>query len=124
MIAEWTKDYGPHQLIGILQSVGVPSGVVQGYEDLFNHPQLKHRGHFVPLEHRVIGIHHYNAPAYRLSKTAARLYRAAPCLGQDNEFVYKELLGYSAEEVTQFLLDGVITTEHDIPDVLKPKKTK
>ena len=124
LIAEWSKDYSPHQLIGILQSVGVPSGVVQGYEDLFNDPQLKHRGHFVPLEHRVIGQQHYQMPAYRLSKTPAHLYRAAPCLGQDNEFVYKELLGYSDEEVSQFLLDGVITTEHDMPDVLKPKKPK
>jgi len=52
------------------------------------------------------------------------LYKAAPCLGQDNEFVYKEILGYSEEEVTQFLLGGVITTEHDIPDILKPKKPK
>ena len=63
-------------------------------------------------------------PAYRLSKTPAHLYRAAPSLGQDNEFVYKEILGYSDEEVTQFLLDGVITTEHDLPDILKPKKPK
>jgi hypothetical protein len=36
--------------------------------------------------------------------------------------VYKEIMGYSDEEVTRFLLDGVITTEHDVPDILKPKK--
>jgi len=35
---------------------------------------------------------------------------------------YKEILGHSDEEVTQFLLDGVITTEQDVPDILKPKK--
>ena len=34
----------------------------------------------------------------------------------------KEILGYSDDEVTQFLIDGVITTEHDVPDILKPKK--
>ncbi len=124
LLAEWTKDYAPHQLMATLQAAGVSSGVVQTCEDLSNDPQLKHRGHFVPLEHRVIGVHHYYMPAYRLSKTPAQLRRASPCLGQDNEFVYKEILGYSDEEVTQFLLDGVITTEHDLPDVLKPKKPK
>ena len=122
LIAEWSKGYPSHQLMATLQAAGVPSAVVQACEDLFNDPQLKHRGHFVPLEHRVIGSHHYHMPAYRLSKASAQLRRAAPCLGQDNEFVYKQLLGYSDEEVTQFLLDGVITTEHDVPDILKPKK--
>ena len=38
--------------------------------------------------------------------------------------MYKEILGYLDEEVTQFLLEGVIITEHDIPDILKPKKPK
>jgi benzylsuccinate CoA-transferase BbsF subunit len=124
LIAEWTKDYAPHQVMAILQAAGVPAGAVQTCEDLFNDPQVKHRRHFVPLEHRVIGVHHYNMPAYRLSKTPAELRRAAPCLGQDNEYVYKEILGYSEDEVAQFLLDGVITTERDIPDILKPKKPK
>ena len=99
------------------------SFVVSTAQDLFEDPQLRHRGHFVPLEHKVIGIHNYHMPAYRLSKAPAQLRRAAPCLGQDNEFVYKEILGYSDEEVAQFLLDGIITTEHDVPDVLKPRRT-
>lgn len=36
----------------------------------------------------------------------------------------KELLGYSEEETNQFLRDDVITTEHDMPDILKPKRAK
>jgi benzylsuccinate CoA-transferase BbsF subunit len=122
LVAEHTKDYSPHQAMAIFQAAGVPAGVASQMQDLYEDPQLRYRGHFVPLEHKVIGIHHYHMPAYRLSKTPAQLHRAGPCLGQDNEFVYQELLGYSAEEVTQFLLDGVITTEHDIPDILKPRR--
>jgi len=124
LIAEWTKDYPPEQVMVMLQSAGVPAGVVATAQDLFEDPQCRHRGHFVPLEHRVIGVHHYHMPSHRFSKTLAHPRRAAPCLGQDNEFVYKEILGYTDEEVTQLLLDGVITTEHDIPDILKPKKPK
>ena len=124
LIGEWSKGYSPEEVMVLLQGAGVAAGVVSTAQDLFEDPQLKHRGHFVPLEHRVIGVHHYHMPAYRLSKTPAHLDRAAPCLGQDNEFVYKEILGYSDEEVAQLLLDGVITTEHDVPDILKPKKPK
>jgi len=101
---------------------GAASGVVQTCEDLFHDPQLKHRQHFRFLEHKAIGRAAHQAPAYILSKTPNHIWKAGPCLGEDNEFVYKEILGYSDEEVTQFLLDGIITTEHDIPDVLKPKK--
>jgi len=124
LIAEWTKDFAAGQVMATLQAAGVAAGAVNTNQDVFDDVQLRHRRHFVPLEHRVIGVHHYHMPAYRLSKTPPQLHRAAPCLGQDNEFVYKELLSYSAEEVTQFLIDGVITTEHDIPDILKPKKPK
>jgi len=122
LIAEWTKDYPAEQLMAMLQAAGVAAGAVYTCEDLFNAPQLKHRQHFRPLEHKVIGPHHYHAPAYILSKTPNHIWKAGPCLGEDNEFVYKQILGYSDEAVTQFLLDGVITTEHDMPDILKPKK--
>ena len=124
LMGEWTKGYTPEEVMVMLQDAGVPAGVVATAQDLFEDPQLKRRGHFVPLEHKVIGIQQYSMPAYRLSETPPQLRRAAPCLGQDNEFVYKEILGYSDEEVTQFVLDGVITTEHDVPDILKPKKAK
>ena len=123
LIGEWTKDFTREQVMVMMQAAGVPSGPVEDCVNLLSDPQLKHRQHFRLLKHSVIGLHHYHAPAYKLSKTPAYIWKAGPCLGEDNEFVYKEILGYSDEEVTQFLLDGVITTEHDIPDILKPSRT-
>ena len=122
LIAEWTKDYPAEQLMATLQAAGVAAGAVYTCEDLFNAPQLKHRQHFRLLQHKVIGPHHYHAPAYILSKTPNHIWKAGPCLGEDNEHVYKQLLGYSDDAVTQFMLDGVITTEYDIPDILRPKR--
>ncbi len=115
LIGEWTGGYPPHQLMALLQDAGVPAGVVQTAEDLFDDPQLKEREHFRFLRHSVIGEHAYQAPAYRLSKTPNRLTKAAPCLGEDNEYVYKEILGYSDAEIAEMLVDGVITTEADLP---------
>ena len=42
-----------------------------------------------------------------------------PCLGEDNEYVYKQVLGYSDEEIADMLVDGVITTDADVPEVLR-----
>jgi benzylsuccinate CoA-transferase BbsF subunit len=104
-----------------LQSAGVPAGVVQKAEDLFDDPQLEHREHFRFLEHSVIGVHAYHSPAYRLSKTPCDIRKPAPCLGEDNEYVFKEILGLSDEEIADLLIEGVVTTDTDLPEVLRGK---
>jgi benzylsuccinate CoA-transferase BbsF subunit len=103
--------------MAMLQDAGVPCGMVQTAEDLFDDPQLKERRHFRFLEHGVIGKHAYNAPAYQLSKTPNDIRKAGPCLGEDNEFVYTEILGYSYDEIADMLVEGVITTDADAPEV-------
>jgi crotonobetainyl-CoA:carnitine CoA-transferase CaiB-like acyl-CoA transferase len=115
LIGEWTKDYPAEQVMATLQAAGVPSAVVQTCEDLFADPQLKHRQHFRLLQHKVIGPHHYHAPAYKLSKTPAHIWKAGPALGQDNEYVYKKLLCFTDDELAELLVQGVITTETDMP---------
>jgi len=121
LIAGWTLSYTADQLMHMLQAAGVPAGVVQTAEDLFNDPQLKHREHFRFLEHKVIGVHAYHSPAYRLSKTPCEIRKAGPCLGEDNEYVYKEILGLSDDEIADLLIEGVITTDTDMPEALCEK---
>jgi len=119
LVSQWTRDYPAEQIMAMMQAAGVPCGVVQTCEDLFNDPQLKHREHFRFLEHKVIGRHAYNAPAYRLSKTPADIKMPGPCLGEHNEYVYKEILGLTDDELADLLVEGVITTETDVPETLR-----
>jgi len=115
LIEEWTKDHSPEDIMTIMQDGGVPCGMVEAAEDLFKDPQLKHRDHFRFLEHPVIGKHAYNAPAYRLSKTPNDIHKAGPCLGEDIEYVYKEILGLTDDDISDLFVEGVITTEADVP---------
>ena len=115
LVGEWTKGYAAEQVMTMLQEAGVPAGAVRTCQDLLNDPQLRHRRHFRVLDHPVIGPHSYHAPAYQLSGTPCRLTRAAPCLGQDNQYVYRELLGFSDDDIADMLAEGVITTEYDAP---------
>ncbi len=114
-VAEWTVSFDPQQIMSLIQNSGIPAGVIQTGEDLLNDPQLKHRNHFKRLHHPEIGVHHYHSPAYRLSKTPCRIERPAPCLGEHNEYVFKEILGYSDDEMADMLVEGIITTEADAP---------
>ncbi len=84
-------------------------------ESIVNDRQAVHREAFRWLEHTEISSMLYTTPSYRLSATPARVSKAAPCLGEDNEYVYKEILGYSDDEIAELLVEGVITTEADLP---------
>jgi benzylsuccinate CoA-transferase BbsF subunit len=117
LVSEWTKTLPPEEIMTLMQKAGVPCGVVEAAEDLFKDPQLAHREHFRILEHPVIGEHAYNAPAYRLSKTPNHIHKAGPCLGEDIEYVYKDILGLTDDDISDLFVEGIITTEADVPGV-------
>jgi len=69
-------------------------------------PQLLHRRHFWKLEHPEMGVCTCDTPAFKLSKTPARLTMPRPCLGQHNHYVYTQILGMSDEEFAALLEEG------------------
>ncbi len=116
LIGQWTRDYPPEKVMTTMQAAGVPAGVMlTSGEGIVNDPQAKHREAFLWLNHKEIGTMLHNSPSYHLSKTPAHIWKTAPCLGEDNEYVYKEILGYSDDEIAELLIEGIITTEADVP---------
>ena len=105
-IAEWARSLQAESLMQQLQQAGVPAGVVQTPEDLRNDPQLEHRGHYWMLDHPTMGHRAYDGPSFRLSETPGELTKAAPLLGEDNEYVYKDIVGMSDEEYVEHLVSG------------------
>ena len=105
-IGKWTRTQPAEDLMERLQHAGVPAGVVQTPEDLRSDPQLEHRGHFWMLDHPTMGHRAYDGPSFRLSETPAELTKAAPLLGEDNEYVYKDIVGMSDEEYVEHLVSG------------------
>jgi len=108
LVKGWTRQHSAEEVMAWLQEQGVAAGVVQDASDLANDPQLKQRGFFVELDHPELGKTISDATPIRLSDTPAKFNRAAPTPGQDNDYVYKQLLGMSGDEVIQFREQGVI----------------
>ncbi|MDO8568299.1 MAG: CoA transferase [Dehalococcoidales bacterium] len=119
LIGVWTVNLGAFEAMKILQAAGVPAGIVANGQELFEDPQLQHRQHFRKLVHNEIGEYSCHSPAYKLSRTPCRITKPGPGLGEDNWFVYREILGYSEDEVADMLAKGVITTEADIVGAVK-----
>ncbi|MBI2872052.1 MAG: CoA transferase [Chloroflexi bacterium] len=105
----WTKERAAEEVMRLLQSAGVPAGVVQTGEDMIERdPQYKARGFHLKMSHPEAGEMWYHTQAARLSKTPGRMRGRAPLLGEHNDYVYQQLLGMSEEEVNQCLVDGVL----------------
>lgn len=107
LISAWTKQHTAEDVMGMMQAVGVPAGVVQNARDLLeNDPQLKEREFLVPLEHPVLGVFGHPTPPYKLLKTRARV-RTSPCLGEHTAEVCTGLLGMSDDEFVELVQEGV-----------------
>lgn len=107
LIEEWTSQHTAEEVMYKLQEAGVPAAIVANSADVFEDPQLRHRNHFIPLEHPEMGVFNYDSYPFKLSKTPAQ-FRRSPCLGEHTEFVCREILKISDEEFIELLNEGVL----------------
>ena len=96
---EWIKE---------LHQVGIPSGVINSIEDVFNHPQAQERDLKIEIDHPTIGEVEFPGFPYKFSDTPAQVRRPPPLLGEHTEEVLVELLGYSPQEVASYQERGVV----------------
>lgn len=103
----WTVNHSAEEVMDLMQSKGVATGVIQNAEDLLNDPQLKQRDYFWWLSHPELGIFPHAGQPVILSKTPAQALMPSPCLGEHTAMVCKEILGISDEEFVKLLNAGV-----------------
>jgi crotonobetainyl-CoA:carnitine CoA-transferase CaiB-like acyl-CoA transferase len=111
-IAVWTRDRDATELMEQLQQEGVPAGRVSNEADLLHDPHLRARGFFQPLEHVEAGTYDYPGTLWRVDGQRPPLRRAPPRLGEDNEYVFKELLGLTEEEYRELEAEGHIGMDY------------
>ena len=107
-ISDWTSQRDAYDVMHALQGAGVPAGVVVNAEQLVNDPHLRARDFFWDIEHPEADTRRYAGQPVRMSATPARLHRPAPCLGQHNDQVLRELLGLTTDELDVLRQKGVI----------------
>ena len=113
LVTEWTHDKDAFALQDQLQPAGVPAGVCQTAQDrLERDPQLKHLEWLIPLPHSEIGTWPVKDVPFHFTKATVNqggpTERAAPCYGEDSDYVYGELLQLSQEERDELVKEGVI----------------
>jgi len=103
-LSEWSVD----ELYRAGQARRVPLAPVSTMADLFTSEHLKARGFFAVLDHPVAGTFTYPGAPYRFSVTPWEIRRPAPLLGQHNEQVYVQELGFSTSEMQALTQASVV----------------
>jgi crotonobetainyl-CoA:carnitine CoA-transferase CaiB-like acyl-CoA transferase len=107
LISAWTGQHGAVDVAETLQAAGLAAYPVVTVGDLFSDPQLGARHHWRVRRHPEIGDQTYCFPGFDLEETPGDIVSAAPRLGADNDFVFRDLVGVSGAEMQTFTDNGV-----------------
>jgi crotonobetainyl-CoA:carnitine CoA-transferase CaiB-like acyl-CoA transferase len=108
LLTHWTIQHPPEEVVDLLQEAGISAGVVQSAEDLARDPQLLARHFFIQLEHPTIGRTISDRSPIRFADDLTVGWKAGPVLGEDNRYVFIELLGLTEGEFSSLIEKGVI----------------
>ena len=97
--AEWLR---------LLEEAGVPGGPVNTIEQVFQDPQVQHRGLRIDLSHPLTKSVPLVGSPLRLSGSPVRYASAPPLLGEHTGDVLSQVLGLDAAAIEQLRRDGVI----------------
>lgn len=112
-LSEWTRDRDRFEIMHLLQRRAVPAGVCQTPADRVDtDPQLAATDYLVELDHSEIGRWPVQNLPFTMSETPSIVgqpsNRGAPCYGEDNDYVYQQLLGLTPDEQAALKEAGVI----------------
>ncbi|MGI9615328.1 MAG: CoA transferase [Acidimicrobiales bacterium] len=109
LVTAWTNDLDKWECAAACQAAGIAAGPVEHLADTYERdPQLR--------DHYQI-VHQPSAPSVEIPIDGEparwrgvdhRLHRA-PGIGEHNEQIIRQLLGYSEEDYIQLVIDGVLT---------------
>ena len=111
-INEWASTRDRYDALTLLQAAGITSGVVIDCgADSYADPHLNERDFFQIVDHPAAGLYPMTGPIFKFKSDQGRItHNPAPCLGQDNEHILEELLGYSKNTINKFKTDEIIGT--------------
>ena len=111
-LAAHTRLRDQYELFAELQAAGVICGPVQNEAQAYACPQLAARGFFEEATSLSAGTHRYPGLNVRLARTPNGIRSGPPVLGEHNEYVYRELLGYGEEEYRALEASGQVGRDY------------
>ena len=107
-LKEWVAAKRVDDIVEALNAESVPVAPVLQIDQALEDPHVKARGIITSVEHTTAGTIRSPGFPVKLSKTPGTIRMPAPLLGQHNEEILTQMLGYSKEQVKELRKEGVI----------------
>jgi crotonobetainyl-CoA:carnitine CoA-transferase CaiB-like acyl-CoA transferase len=107
-IAPAMKTRTTAEWVTLLEPLGVPCGPINRLDQVFDHPQVRHRGLRIDVPHPLSGSVPLVANPIKFSRTPLAYDTPPPMLGQHTEEILRDLLNKSEAEVASLRQSGVI----------------
>ncbi|MDG2303470.1 MAG: CoA transferase [Candidatus Binatia bacterium] len=119
LVSQWTANVDAYDLQDRLQAAGIAAGVVQNTEDQHRRdPQLAARGFFEEIDHKLKGKVVANGIPLGFTATPGRTPQTGSAVGEDNDYVFGELLGLGAGEVARLRAIGAVEdSDEPVPEL-------
>ena len=111
VIESWMADKTRAEVVDALNAAGVPTGPVYSAQDVFADDHFQKRGMLVEVDDPQVGPHRFARTPPHLSAAPEICTDPAPNLGQHTRSILQKLLGYRADEVDQWVAEGVVATD-------------
>ncbi|MFC1533140.1 CaiB/BaiF CoA transferase family protein [Thermodesulfobacteriota bacterium] len=108
LVEEWTMQHDHYAVMFMLQKEGVAAAPITNADAAYTDPHIKESGVLEKVTHPEAGTHIYPGIGWTMARTPNGIRRYACRLGEDNEYIYKTLLGISDEEYAELEREGHI----------------
>lgn len=107
IVEEWSSALSSAEAVALLEKASIPCAPVKSISEVIEDEQIKERNSVISFDYPGIGEYPTAACPIRISGMNRDVKRA-PLLGEHNEEVLAELLGYSQDQIHQLKEEGAI----------------
>ena len=107
-VAEWVSQHTNEEIMKLAENKRIPVTPLYTIKETMETEQLKERGFFVEIDHKKAGKFVFPGAPYKLSGTPWRVKTPAPLLGEHNNQVYTQILGYDNQHLIKMRQAGII----------------
>lgn len=109
IIEEWSQNYTIEEAVDVTLAAGVPAAPIYDIKAVMANDHIANvREMFLDCDHPTAGHLRINGNPVKLMDCMPKLRTPAPTLGQDNEDVYENVFGLSAQRLEELKAEGVI----------------
>ena len=108
IVEDWIRARTTDEVVEELLAQGLAVGPVQNAKDVFECEHAAARNAFIDIDDPVAGDVTLVGPPIKMSNQDTVITKPAPRLGEHNEAILRDILGYDPEEIQRLLDSGVL----------------